>query len=85
MSKAGILILTLLLVVAMFSGCRNRMPDTTNTTGTTGSTQTTTKATTPSTIPSTKPSTGVTPDTTGVMPLPTDGTTMTRGHRGPRY
>lgn len=88
MSKAGILILTLLLVAAMFTGCRRRSPDTTNSTGTTTattSTQSTTRATVPSTAGNTKPSTGVIPDATDLMPQPTDGTDMTRGHRGPRY
>lgn len=84
MKKAGILILTLLLVAAMFSGCR-RSPDTTNTTVAPTTTSTTTKATRPSTTAGTKPSSGVIPDATDMMPQPTDGTGVTRGHRGPRY
>lgn len=84
MRKAGILILTLVLVSAMFCGCR-RQPDTTNTTTAPGTTQSTGKVTTPGTTGSTKPSTGMIPDGTTVMPQPTDGSQATRGHRGPRY
>ncbi len=82
MKKAGILIFTLLLVTAMFSGCR-RSPDTTNTTAA-PTTSTTTKATRPTTG-TTKPSSGVIPDATDMMPQPTNGTDAGRRHRGPRY
>ena len=83
MKKAGILILTLLLVVAMFSGCRRRSPDTTNTTMTPG-TSSTTKATTPSTTKAPK-ATGVIPDATDLLPDTTEGSMMPRGHGGPNY
>ena len=82
MKKAGILILTVLLVAAMCSGCR-RTPDTTNTTMTPG-TSTTTKATSPSTTKTPK-ATGVIPDATDLMPDATNGTILPRGQRGPRY
>ena len=84
MKKAGILIFTLLLVTAMFSGCR-RNPDTTNTTAAPTTTSTTSKATRPSTPGNTKPSSGVIPDPSNMMPQPTEGSNATRGHRGPRY
>ena len=79
MKKAGILILTVLLVAAMCSGCR-RTPDTTMTPGTSS----TTKATTPSTTKTPK-ATGVIPDATDLMPDATNGTILPRGQRGPRY
>lgn len=88
MKKAGIFTLSMILILAMFTGCRRQTPDTTVTT--TGN-QTTTKATTPSTgkAPTTTPSsTGVIPNPTDMLPSGTDATSgseMTRGHRGPRY
>lgn len=88
MKKAGIFILSVILIVAMFTGCRRQTPDTTvNPTAT----HTTTKATAPSTTKapaatSTAPSgTGILPNPTDVLPSGTDGTEMTRSHRGPRY
>lgn len=88
MKKAGILMLALLLVAAMFTGCRRREPNTTNSTHSTvtpTSTHSTSRATVPSTSGHTRPSTGIIPDATDLMPDTTDGTDMTRAHRGPRY
>lgn len=86
MKKAGILIMTMLLVAAMFTGCRRRNPDTTNTTvkPTTGTTATT-KAPKPSTTAPAPSATGVIPDATDLMPDTTKGTDMGRGRMGPRY
>lgn len=93
MKKAGILMLTLVLVAAMFSGCRRRNDGTTNTTmipSTPGTTQTTTRATMPSTTMTRPETTGVIPDATDLLPDSTDGTGVTgsdmgRGRMGPRY
>ena len=86
MKKAGILALTLILIAAMFSGCRRQHPSTTSssstktttstnsTTGTTGKPQSTTRVTTP-------PSSGILPDMTDG----TSGTDMSRGRTVPRY
>ena len=88
MSKAGILILTLLLVAAMFTGCRrgesNTTNSTTSTSGTTG-THATTKPTVPSTAATSQPSTGVIPDATDLMPQPSSSTKMPRGQGTPRF
>lgn len=87
MKKAGIFTLTVILIIAMFSGCRRQTPDTTVTT-TTKTTQTTTKATTPSSSTKAPSTTGVIPDATDLMPSGTDatsGTEMPRRHAGPRY
>lgn len=92
MKKAGIFLFSMIMILAMFSGCRRQTPDTTvNSSGS----QTTTKATTPSTTkaptaaPSSAPSgTGVIPNPTDMLPSGTDATSgsgMSRGHRGPRY
>lgn len=92
MKKAGIFTLTVILIMAMFSGCRGQSTDTTMTTGASGSstttkaTQTTTKATLPapvitqpsSTAASSKPTQPSGSDATG-------GTEMPRRHAGPRY
>ena len=83
MKRAGILVLTLILIAAMFTGCRRQPTDTTGMTGSTSSTV----------LPSTtNPITGTTmPSTTTVIPGTTDGTTatdgtdMTRGRMAPRY
>ncbi len=89
MKKAGIFTLTLILIVAMFTGCRRQTQDTTMSTNTTKATQTTTKATVPTTAskaPSS--STGVIPEPTDLMPSGTDttsGTQMPHRHRGPNY
>lgn len=90
MKKAGILMLTLVLVTAMFSGCRRRNDGTTNTTvkpTTTVTTQTTTKATLPSTTMTRPSATGVIPDATDLLPdaTGTTGSDMGRGRMGPRY
>lgn len=90
MKKAGIFTLTVILLVAMFTGCRRQTPDTTVTT-TSKTTQTTTKATVPPTTTTAAPSsTGVIPQPTELLPSGTDttaasGTTMPRRHGGPRY
>lgn len=83
MKKAGILILTLILIAAMFSGCRRQTPDTTMTTG-----NTTTPATTSSAAPTTMPhTTTVIPNITEATPGndATGGTDMGRGRTAPRY
>lgn len=92
MKKAGILMLTLVLVAAMFSGCRRRTDESTNTTmaPTTTTTQTTTRATMPSTTMTRPATTGVIPDATDLLPDGTSGTGATgsdmgRGRMGPRY
>ena len=90
MRKAGIIMLTLVLVVAMFSGCRRRTDGTTNTTMAPTTTQTTNKATMPTTTMTRPATTGVIPDATDLLPDSTDGTGTTgsdmgRGRMGPRY
>lgn len=88
MKKAGIVILTLILVAAMFSGCRRRPQETTNTTmtpTTTATTQTTTRATMPQTTVTHPSTTDSIPDTTELLPDGTAGTDMGRGRMGPRY
>lgn len=92
MKKAGIFTLTLILIMAMFSGCRGQNSDTTMTTGTTNTTnttratQTTTKATLPAPVVTSPSSTGATS-----MPLQPGGTDassssqMPRRQPGPRY
>ena len=84
MQKTGIFVLMIVLVAAMFCGCR-RQPDTTNATTVPATTHSTGKATVPSTAGNTKPSTGVIPDGTTMLPQPTDGTDMGRGRMIPRY
>lgn len=89
MKKAGIFTLTLILIMAMFSGCRSQGTDTTMTTGsgtntTTKATQATTKATLPQPV-ITQPSSTVSKPT---MPSSTDATgnrQMPRQYAGPRY
>jgi hypothetical protein len=79
MKKAGILIVALILVAAMFSGCRR---GTTDTTGTTAPTTTTTaKPTTPKTTGTTKPSSGVIPNPGDMIPEPSGTTAPGRNHR----
>lgn len=85
MKRAGILIFTLLLVAAMFTGCRRRSPETTNSTAAPTTTHSTTRATVPSSTTTVPKTTGVIPDATDLMPDATNGTDMSRGHRGPRY
>lgn len=89
MKRAGIFTLTLILIMAMFSGCRGQDSDTTMTTGTTNTTratQTTTKATLPAPVVTSPSSTGATS-----MPLQPGGTDassssqMPRRQPGPRY
>ncbi len=91
MRKAGILMFTVLLVAAMFTGCRNTGTDTTTSTATkattpstSSGTQATIRPTVPSTTTGTKPSSGVIPDATDVVPTPS-GTDIGRGRMGPRY
>lgn len=89
MKKAGIFTLTLILIMAMFSGCRGQSTDTTMTTVTTTSTTKSTQATTKATLPPpviTEPSTStaskpMTPSGTEA----TGGTEMPRMYPGPRY
>ena len=84
MKKTAIVVLALVLVIAMFSGCRRRNDQTTGTTAEPTTTNTT-RATLPQTTGSLPGSTGVIPGATDIMPDMTDGTDMTRSHRGPRY
>ena len=79
MKRAGILIIALILVAAMFSGCRRGTTDTTGTT--TPTTATTAKPTTPKTTGTTKPSKGLIPSPDDMMPEPSGTTTPGRNHR----
>lgn len=88
MKKAGIFTLTVILIMAMFSGCRGQSTDTTMTTGTTNSTAKPTQTTTRATLPApviTQPS------STNSKPLAPSGTDATGGpelprmYPGPRY
>ena len=96
MKKAGIFTLTVILIMAMFSGCRGQSSDTTMTTGATNSTssgttnstakatQTTTRATLPAPVitqPSSSESKPMAPSGTDS----TGGTEMPRMYPGPRY
>ena len=81
MKKAGILIIALILVAAMFSGCRRGATDTTGTTAPT--TATTAKPTTPKTTGTTKPSKGVIPGPGDWMPDPSGSMVPGRSHRSP--
>lgn len=93
MKKAGIFTLTLILIMAMFSGCRGQSTDTTTSTdtgtGTTASTAKPTQATTRATLPPpviTEPSTSTA--SKPMAPSGTDatgGTEMPRMYPGPRY
>lgn len=86
MKKAGIFTLTVILIAAMFAGCRRQTPDTTVTT--TAKPQTTTKATVPTTKTTAPTTTNAVPDATDLMPdgsNATSGTEMPGRHRGPRY
>lgn len=86
MKKAGIFTLSVILIVAMFAGCRRQTPDTTVTTTT--KTQTTTKTTAPTTKTTAPTTTGSMPEPTDLLPSGTDTTSdtqMPRQHRGPRY
>lgn len=83
MKKTGILILTLILIAAMFSGCRRQTTETTGTPATTIR-PTTTQTTILPTVPST---TTVLPSGTQAT-SPSDATTATdmgRGRPSPRY
>ncbi len=90
MKKAGIFTLTLILIMAMFSGCRGQSTDTTMTTGsgTTNSTAKATQTTTRATLPApviTQPSSS---ESKPMAPSGTDstgGTEMPRMYPGPRY
>lgn len=86
MKKFSVIALTIVLVAALFAGCRRN----TETTGSTPAPGTTTTA--PTTKPATKPAettrpdgTGVLPDATDLMPSGTSAPDMSRSHRGPRY
>lgn len=86
MKKFSVIALTIVLVAALFAGCRRN----TETTGSTPAPGTTTTA--PTTKPATKPAettrpdgTGVLPDATDLMPSGTSAPEMSRSHRGPRY
>lgn len=86
MKKFSVIALTIVLVAALFAGCRRN----TETTGSTPAPGTTTTA--PTTKPVTKPAettrpdgTGVLPDATDLMPSGTSAPDMSRSHRGPRY
>ena len=90
MKKFSVIALTIVLVAALFAGCRRN----TETTGSTPAPGTTTTAPTaaPTTKPATKPAettrpdgTGVLPDATDLMPSGTSAPDMSRSHRGPRY
>lgn len=84
MKKTGIAVLVLVLVIAMFSGCRRRNDGTTGTTAAPTTTNTT-RATTPHTSGTMPSSSGILPEATDLLPDMTNGTDMTRSHRGPRY
>lgn len=86
MKKFSVIALTIVLVAALFAGCRRN----TETTGSTPAPGTTTTA--PTTKPATKPAettrpdgTGILPDATDLMPSGTSAPDMSRSHRGPRY
>lgn len=86
MKKFSVIALAIVLVAALFAGCRRN----TETTGSTPAPGTTTTA--PTTKPATKPAettrpdgTGVLPDATDLMPSGTSAPDMSRSHRGPRY
>lgn len=98
MKKTSLIALTIILIAALFTGCRRPQPDTTGSKGSTPAATTTTPAssstvrpgvTTPSQNTSGTPgsstpeSTGVLPDLT--MPSGSSGGDMTRGRRGPRF
>ena len=90
MKKAGIFTLTVILIMAMFSGCRGQSSDTTMTTGATNSTTKTTQATTKATLPA---PVITSPSTTGATSMPLqpggtdggEGSQMPRRHAGPHY
>ncbi len=90
MKKAGIFTLTVILIMAMFTGCRGQSSDTTMTTGATNSTSKTTQSTTKATLPE---PVITAPSTTGATSLPlqpsgtdaSDGSQMPRRQAGPRY
>lgn len=83
MKKAGIFIFTLILVAAMFTGCRRGTTDTTGTGTAAPTTTTTAKPTTPKTTGTTKPSSGVVPSPSDMMPDPSGSTAPGRNHRSP--
>lgn len=90
MKKAGIFTLTLILIMAMFSGCRGQSTDTTMTTdtGTTNSTTKATQSTTRATLPApviTQPSSSVSKPTLPNGTDATGNTEMPRMYPGPRY
>ena len=82
MKKAGILIITLILVAAMFTGCRRGTTDTTGSSAP-ATTSSTAKPTTPKTTGTTKPSSGVIPGPSGMMPQPSGSSAPGRNHRSP--
>ena len=92
MKKFTTLALAVLLITALFAGCR-RNPDPTGSTTTTAKPASTTASTTkPAEKPTTKPAettrpngTGVLPDATDLVPDMTTGTNSVRGSMGPRY
>lgn len=83
MKKAGIFIFTMILVVAMFTGCRRGTTDTTGTGTTAPTTTTTARPTMPKTTGNTKPSSGVVPGPGDLMPDPSGSTAPGRNHRSP--
>lgn len=92
MKKTTMIVLTMALIAALFTGCRRPQPATTGSTaGSTPAATTVAPTTTaaPSTTTTVRPEPSMTlPDATDILPSGTSGATegndMTRGRMGPR-